>query len=329
VNLALMKTLGHNHSHGGGGGGGGGHGHSHGDIACSHGSVHGLGSKLAEDTKSAIIRKKTKELLLSGSINSPRSDEGGQKKKIYFDRIDADHPHGHAHDNGGRHAHDEGKDKKHDHHHHGPPEGGGKMEKHVSMDHARATSHTIVEIELDEEEEESLAMKAAMAHVIGDIVQSIGVIVASLLIWLEPMDVGVTSNGISNWNYADPLSTVLFAFLVMLTTKQTFVGIYQSLMFRTPDKYPSAVVSQHLMRIPDVKGAHDIHIWEVGRNPVCSAHVTVDKAADMTKVLVACLDVIREKFEIEHTTIQIELEDEFDHAAEKYGRLHDHEFCCN
>lgn len=177
-------------------------------------------------------------------------------------------------------------------------------------------------------QEESLAMKAAMIHVIGDIVQSLGVMFASILIWVEPFPIGTTADGVSNWNYADPLCTVLFACLVMATTKSTIISITQSLMHRTPDKYVVSHVRASLADIPHALDAHDIHIWEIGRTPVCSAHVTVDAVADVSAVLKACIKVMTEKYGIEHTTVQIEIAGEYDHTTEKYGRLHDHSFCC-
>ncbi|CAK9089819.1 Zinc transporter 4 (ZnT-4) (Dri 27 protein) (Solute carrier family 30 member 4), partial [Durusdinium trenchii] len=53
--------------------------------------------------------------------------------------------------------------------------------------------------------DDNVAVQAALAHVIGDIVQSLGVCLAALCIWLQPLDVGTvwTSRGeVSRWNYA-------------------------------------------------------------------------------------------------------------------------------
>jgi cobalt-zinc-cadmium efflux system protein len=85
------------------------------------------------------------------------------------------------------------------------------------------------------------------------------------------------------------------------------------------------------MNVSHVLDAHDIHIFEVGRNPVCTAHVTMESCPfDVYScTLKACREVILDKFHIEHATIQVEIQGEFDHKAEKYGRLHDHDMCCN
>merc|ERR1719188_653780 len=82
---------------------------------------------------------------------------------------------------------------------------------------------------------DSVAVQAAMAHVIGDIVQSLGVCLAAGLIWWQPFDVGLAPSGVSRWNYADPLCTVLFGFLVLLTTKGTLVRTVETLMAKAPE----------------------------------------------------------------------------------------------
>lgn len=311
VNLLLMKTLGHNHSHDG-------------PSDCSHGHVHG--------------HKSHEHKLNRQPTLSPKSMKSAQKAAHGHE-----HGHGHAHGHEHGHGHEAKKTlfgdiespKAHGHGHaHGATEkvhtlfADAKSPKaHKAHAHAHGHGHTH-----EEEEEESLAMKAAMAHVIGDIVQSLGVILASALIWAEPFDIGHTANGVSNWNYADPLCTVLFAFLVMRTTKNTVIDVFQSFMLCTPSKYDSRVAREELMKVPHVLDAHDIHIFEVGRNPVCTAHVTVAQsgARDVySSTLKACRKVIADKFSIEHATIQVEIKGEFDHTTEKYGRLHDHAMCCN
>merc|ERR1712113_2069 len=64
-------------------------------------------------------------------------------------------------------------------------------------------------------------MKAALAHVIGDIVQSVSVCIAASLIWLKPWDLGTTQNGVDKWNYADPICSFIFGILVLCTTVPT------------------------------------------------------------------------------------------------------------
>eukprot|EP00397_Hematodinium_sp_SG-2012_P007975 GEMP01008026.1.p1 GENE.GEMP01008026.1~~GEMP01008026.1.p1 ORF type:complete len:494 (+),score=120.53 GEMP01008026.1:320-1801(+) len=346
VNLILMKTLGHGHSHAGGGGHehahdgghdhahGGGHDHAHGnEKTTGHGHTHGADKK--------------------GDHSHGDSDHGhshDRRKKDDHAHGDGSHSHSsikkddHSHGDGG-HGHSHGNISKKDDHSHGD---GGQSHCHGNSsyddntkeigDRGRCTQDDLENPSEDtsqyldndsEEEQESLAMQAALAHVIGDVVQSAGVILASIFIWTHPFDIGVTKDGVSKWNYADPVCTALFAVLVILTTKSTIVGIMRSLMLCAPERVSSESVLQKLLQIPHVVGCHDIHIWEVGRNPVFTAHVLVDKQENSTAALYACIACMKDNFKIDHSTIQIEIQGEFDHAVESYGLLHDHSTCCD
>lgn len=75
---------------------------------------------------------------------------------------------------------------------------------------------------------EDLNIRAAFIHVIGDLIQSIGVLIASALIWYNP-----------SWRIADPICTLFFSILVFISTvfisKQIILilmeGIYDTLAF--------------------------------------------------------------------------------------------------
>lgn len=66
-------------------------------------------------------------------------------------------------------------------------------------------------------------LRAAIIHILGDTIQSIGVIIAAIIIYFKP-----------EWHIADPLCTFLFTFLVMFTTIPIFLDCIQILMEATP-----------------------------------------------------------------------------------------------
>ena len=74
-----------------------------------------------------------------------------------------------------------------------------------------------------EEVVENMNVRAAIIHMIGDIVQSVGVIVAAVIIYVQP-----------TWTIADPICTFLFSILVMLTTVPIFIDVMGILMETTP-----------------------------------------------------------------------------------------------
>mmetsp|Transcript_80684 Transcript_80684/g.168264 ORF Transcript_80684/g.168264 Transcript_80684/m.168264 type:complete len:453 (-) Transcript_80684:92-1450(-) len=173
----------------------------------------------------------------------------------------------------------------------------------------------------EEDEASSLAMRAAIAHVIGDIVQSLGVCVAALCIWFRPFDVGFTENGVSKWNYADPCCTVMFGILVLNTTKSTLTQTIDNLMVKAPEHIDQEKLSSKLHACPGVIQIHDLHVWTMGSNDVLlTAHLMIDKKAKD-----AAMDTLKaaikaaQSMGVGHPTFQIEIDGEFDPALESYG----------
>jgi len=159
-------------------------------------------------------------------------------------------------------------------------------------------------------ESNSVAVQAAMAHVIGDIVQSLGVCLAAGLIWWQPFDVGVAPSGVSNWNYADPLCTVLFGFLVLMTTKGTLVRTIDTLMAKAPDNKQQELF-RGLSAIEGVVQVHDLHIWSHGSSDVLgTAHMVVKSEAQAQTALQQAVKVSK-ALGVGHTTFQIEVEGQF------------------
>ena len=75
-----------------------------------------------------------------------------------------------------------------------------------------------------EEVVENMNVRAAIIHMIGDIVQSVGVMAAAIIIYVKP-----------TWTIADPICTFLFCVLVLMTTIPIFIDVMGILMETTPD----------------------------------------------------------------------------------------------
>ncbi|CAD7933380.1 unnamed protein product [Amoebophrya sp. A120] len=271
------------------------------------------------------------------------------------------HEHGHSHGGGpsAAHKHDHGHSHSHGHHGHhhsdhghshgttpaAPPApasssaeetffSSSSSSKATNNDHGHShgahnhhknssDEHDEVDEPIDHEAQQSLAMRAAFIHVIGDLIQSVGVIIAGALIYLKPINIGYTENGVSNWNYADPMCTFLFAVLVLLTTKDTAVGILDSVMMKSPANLSTKKVKRALEQASKhVSCIHDVHLWSVGTMPCFTCHAVVESGDYCGEVLRDLTNMLEEKFGIEHTTIQLEVEGEFDHTQEKYGGIH-------
>ena len=123
--------------------------------------------------------------------------------------------HGHSHGGGNDHADD--NDHGHDHgHSHGG--NGHDHDNDEDHDHAHDHGHSHAAPAISRKEE-NLNIKAAVVHAIGDLLQSIGVIIASVVITIWP-----------NAKIVDPICTYIFSIIVMFTTIPVFKACVSILM---------------------------------------------------------------------------------------------------
>ncbi|KAF4659476.1 hypothetical protein FOZ61_004699 [Perkinsus olseni] len=151
----------------------------------------------------------------------------------------------------------------------------------------------------------NLALDAAVVHVLGDIIQSLGVLLAAVLIYWKPFNVGHV-NGVSKWNYADPACTILFSILVMFTTFKTVKQSVHILMQRVPDSVDVDLLQTKLRHVEHVQCVHDVHVWSVGSSGnICTAHIVVSGCSNCSQVLNEATKVAND-MGISHTTFQLE-----------------------
>lgn len=154
-----------------------------------------------------------------------------------------------------------------------------------------------------EEEEETgsrghhghnINVSAAFIHVIGDALQSVGVMIAAALIWWKP-----------EWRVADPICTFLFSILVLFTTTRLIKQSIGVLMEGVPEGIDPDTVQHALETVQGVTQVHDLHIWSlsVGK-PSLSVHILCEDHAD--EVLARATALCANRFNIHHSTIQVE-----------------------
>lgn len=160
----------------------------------------------------------------------------------------------------------------------------------------------------------SLAKRAAIIHIIGDIVQSVGVMIAAFLIWWQPVDIGVVRtkdhpDGISKWIYADPLCTFLFTLLVIYTTWGTVRSIVDSVLLSVPDGLDAGKLRQSLAASQGVERVYDLHAFKVGQGKFLTAHCTMAADADAMETLSRLQAKAQNEFNFTHATFQLETPD--------------------
>ena len=143
----------------------------------------------------------------------------------------------------------------------------------------------------------SLNVRAATLHVLADLLGSVGVIVASVII--------ITTG----WLYADPLVSVLIGLLVLGSSWRVLRESVAVLLEATPVGVDADAVGRRMARAPGVVEVHDLHIWTITSGfPALSAHVIVARDEDCHARRRQLATLLAEEFGIDHTTLQVEHE---------------------
>lgn len=143
--------------------------------------------------------------------------------------------------------------------------------------------------------EENLNMRGAFLHVLGDLLGSVGAIIAGILIILF------------GWNLADPIASMIVATLVLVSGWRVLKDSYHILMEGTPTGIQIEQVRKSLMSIEGVLDVHDLHIWTITSGfPALSCHVVVEKKVDRDEILIQLQNCLKNNHQIEHCTFQIE-----------------------
>ncbi|KAM3829356.1 proton-coupled zinc antiporter SLC30A2 isoform 1-T7 [Vipera latastei] len=143
---------------------------------------------------------------------------------------------------------------------------------------------------------QNTSVRAAFIHVVGDLVQSIGVLVAAIIIYFKP-----------EYKFVDPICTFVFSILVLGTTLSILRDVIRVLMEGTPKSIDFNDVKTILLSISEVKAIHSLHIWALTvSQPVLSVHIAINKDADAQTVLKEASCRLQKAFDFHTTTIQIE-----------------------
>jgi cobalt-zinc-cadmium efflux system protein len=145
---------------------------------------------------------------------------------------------------------------------------------------------------------ESLNLRGAFLHVMGDTLGSLGAIIAGFLIWLR------------QWYPADAIVSVMVGALVLYSSWKLVSESVDILLEATPRHLSISGILKDLGQVQGVVSIHDLHVWSIStRMPAMSCHVVLKAAEDPGDILSKLCRLMREKYGIDHTTIQIEPED--------------------
>uniref|UniRef100_A0A8C1T272 Proton-coupled zinc antiporter SLC30A8 n=1 Tax=Cyprinus carpio TaxID=7962 RepID=A0A8C1T272_CYPCA len=218
------------------------------------------------------------------------------------------HQSGHGHSHGGLsggHSHDHGKKKGHSHDH-------GKEKDH-SHDHGKENGHRDSNANHCDTEENgsgkrqqaNASVRAAFVHVIGDLLQSVSVLVSALIIFFKVKDQRLLAS--PEYKIADPICTFLFSIFVLLTTFTILRDIVIVLMEGTPAGVNYNEMRERLLGIKGVKAVHNLHIWALTMNQaLLSVHVAIEDTVEPRMVLREITKACFTTYSFHSVTIQLE-----------------------
>ncbi|MDX2287279.1 MAG: cation diffusion facilitator family transporter [Hyphomicrobiaceae bacterium] len=144
----------------------------------------------------------------------------------------------------------------------------------------------------------SLNVKGAYLEVWSDLLGSIGVIGAAIVIWL------------TGWTWIDAVVAIGIGLWVLPRTWTLLKETTNVLLEGVPDGIDLDAVAVALKAIPNVRDLHDLHVWALtSDSPSLSAHLVGAKDVNAESVRAQARAILKEQFHIEHVTLQVEDED--------------------
>ncbi len=161
---------------------------------------------------------------------------------------------------------------------------------------------------IDQMVSRNINIRAAFIHIIGDLIQSIGVLIASLIIYFFP-----------TYKIADPICTVLFSVIVIATTMPIMLDIFNVLTESFPKKLDYDDLTKTICSIEGIKSIHDLKVWYLSTDSYAiNLRVLIDSKYFNTsqmnvfflKTLIAeCKLCLMNIHDFKHLNIQIDFDD--------------------
>jgi cobalt-zinc-cadmium efflux system protein len=157
----------------------------------------------------------------------------------------------------------------------------------------------------------SLNLRAAFWHLVGDALGSAGVVAAAVAV------------AVFGATWADPVASLLISGMVVVAVVRVLGEVVDVLLEAAPRGIDPDDVGAALEGLPDITGVHHLHVWSLGSEaPALTAHLQVAHGTslhDAQQVTNAAAALLRDRFGIDHATLQTECDDRGDPAPVTLG----------
>jgi len=142
---------------------------------------------------------------------------------------------------------------------------------------------------------DGLNVRAAMIHVMGDLLGSVAAILAGAIIWF------------TGWLPADPILSLLVVASILTSTLRLLAESIHVLMEGVPRSIDLQAVGRGMAGVQGVLGVHDLHIWTLASGKLAlSAHIEIAEISVWPNVLHKLKKHLLAEYRIDHITLQPE-----------------------
>jgi len=151
-------------------------------------------------------------------------------------------------------------------------------------------------VTLSRSKDESLNVRGAFLHVVADTLGSVGAIFAGVIMFF------------TEWYLIDPLISMMIGALIFYSSGRLVRDSFNVLLEGVPSHIDVSVLERRIVELEGVKGVHDLHVWCITPTKMCcmSGHVVMKKGTNRRKLIATLINILKEEFGIDHTTIQLE-----------------------
>ncbi len=143
--------------------------------------------------------------------------------------------------------------------------------------------------------EQTLNTRAALLHVLGDLLGSVAALLAGAVIYF------------TGWTPIDPLLSLLICGLILWSSVRLLRDVLHVIMEGVPRGIDLPEVGHAMAAVEGVESVHDLHIWTLSSGLVAlSAHVVIDDLQQWESTLTRLKNLLQSRYAIEHITLQPE-----------------------
>ncbi|WP_079909718.1 cation diffusion facilitator family transporter [Paenibacillus sp. 32352] len=156
-------------------------------------------------------------------------------------------------------------------------------------------------------EEENLNVQSALWHFIGDLLSSVGVIISATLIYFTGLQ------------WFDPLISMVIGGIIFIGGWKIIKESYLILMESVPERFNLDEIRSDIAKVEGVEDVHEMHFWAISFDHYSlTAHVFINNKVQPFCIILAINETLKEKYGIEHSTIQ--MENAHIHPHGEYGK---------